>query len=135
MIGILLLDEYAPTRSCPERRPWVARLLGPSPRHTYERVFVDSQRDWREADKKGRGVKHCFTLEYGHLYEVCRWRKRDKSERYFVRVDPTGDLVGVRHEDVDRILTEAQCARDERIRQLLAEFDQLQANVSSASTS
>jgi hypothetical protein len=120
--AILVLDEYAPTGRGPARSPWVARLLGPDPKRNYERSFVEPSRDYHAADKRGRGVKACFRIDAGNIYEVCRWKTRDKSERYFVTVNSIGEVVGVAHDDVDRILADAQRVRDEAIRALLAQL-------------
>jgi hypothetical protein len=133
-VAILGLDELCANNRSAERRPWVARITALDPKRGFERRFIDGSRDYRDTDKKGRGTKVYFTLEAGYLYEVNRWRARYKEERYFVRIAADGEIVGVRQEDVTRILEDAQCTRDERIRQSLAALD-AQVSASSVSTS
>jgi hypothetical protein len=125
MIALYGLEEWGPhpRGRGPERRPWIAQLLGLDAKRGYERRFVNGSRDYTDADRKGRGTKLYFQLEHGRLYEVNRWRTRAKEERFFVRVNDTGDVVGVAQDDVTRILEEAQCTRDEAIRQSLAALD------------
>lgn len=125
MIALYGLEEWGPRKrgGGAERRPWIAQLLGLDTKRGYERRFVDGARDYTEADRRGRGTKLYFQLEHGRLYEVNRWRSRYKEERFFVRVDGDGDVVGVAQDEVTRILEEAQCTRDEAIRQSLAALD------------
>ncbi len=135
MIALYGLDEIGPGRNWgPERRPWVAKLLGLDEKRSYDRQFVEGSRDYHDADSRGRGTKLYFRLEPGSLYEVCRWRARYKDERFFVRVDATGEVVGIAKADVVKILQEAQCARDETIQRSLAALDH-SANALSISTS
>lgn len=132
-IAFLRLNAIGPAKGGgPERRPWVARLLGLDPKLGYGRLFVDGRRDHGVA-----GKQDClfYALETGALYEVQRWRTRYKDERYFVRVDAAGEIAGVPKATVDAILREAECIRDETIRQKLATLDPHPESVASTSTS
>jgi hypothetical protein len=132
-IAFLHLNAIGPAKGGgPERRPWVARLLGLDPKLGYVRTFVEGRRDHGVVGKH-EGL--FYAIETGTLYEVQRWRTRYKDERYFVRVDATGEIAGVPKATVDAILREAECTRDETIRQKLATLDPRHESVGSTSAS
>jgi hypothetical protein len=106
-------------RGGPERKPWVARITGLHDKLGFERTFLESSNDYRDACKKGRGVVLYFRLERGCLYQVCRWRTRDKEDRYFVAVDREGLPMGVSAEAAKTILRSADESRNQEIRRCL----------------
>lgn len=83
-------------------KPWVARIVGRDSHYGYQRTFLRAKRDYTDSNRRGtRGVMLWYTLDHGHYYEVCEWFNTAVTERYFVRVDDTGEVVRVPQEEVD----------------------------------
>ena len=85
----------------PRPRPWAAHLIGLDTRWGFQRVFVKGVYDYTHARGKrgGRGIYIYFALAPG-LYEVyypISWRH---ERRYFVSVDPRGDIHEIPREKV-----------------------------------
>ena len=87
-------------RIAANRRPWVARILGPCSRYGLERVFLSARRDYSGASRSGRsGIKHWFFLEPG-IYEVFAVLSTTRTRRYFVE-SRAGELREIEREEVD----------------------------------
>lgn len=71
----------------PPHKPWVARIVGTSPRYGLDRQFVEAMRDYRHHRRAWSGnvygVVATFPLRSG-LHEVCRARGRS-SRRHVAR--------------------------------------------------
>lgn len=66
--------------------PWVARLWGTSKKYGYDREFLDGQKDYSQANRRGsRGVMVTWMLDTEGIYEVQELRVRKKPIRYFAR--------------------------------------------------
>jgi hypothetical protein len=82
------------------KRPWVARITGLDPKFGFEREFLKSNRDYREANGTGtRGVYLTFVLREGAFYEVHELLSWNKNRRYFCRAKQ-GSVVEVPEADV-----------------------------------
>lgn len=67
-------------------KPWIARVLGPSLKFGFEREFLQSTKDYKNASSSGRyGIMHFFHLYAGHYYEVNEILSLTKQDRYFVK--------------------------------------------------
>lgn len=67
---------------------WVAQLFGTSPRHGFQRSFLNGVKDYTNANSKGsRGVTLEFMLEDGPIYEVFERFTWHRSGRYFLRIE------------------------------------------------
>lgn len=88
------------------RRPWVARIASMSHGGSLTRLFVDPNKDYREANKNGdRGVYCTFVLRSGNVYEVHELLNWTKRRRYFCAVEANGDVKEITLEDVARRLS------------------------------
>lgn len=65
-------------------KSWAAELVL-LPSGSIERSFLRGRRDYTDVDKKGRGVKLCFVLRPGCVYEV-HAVERQRDRRYLCRV-------------------------------------------------
>lgn len=81
-----------------EKRPWVAELVVTP--HGFQRAFLRGRRDYSEANKKGRGVRHCFVLRPGCTYEVAEITRKGEH-RYLCRV-VNGDVTQLTPDEAQR---------------------------------
>ena len=76
------------------RKPWVAEITGTHEKFGFERVFLESKRNYSRANKSGsRGVELWFILESGKVYEVKSPKSWRSVDRYFCRVNDDGDII------------------------------------------
>lgn len=80
---------------------WVAEILGKHKSYKYSRRFLRKKKDYAKSNSNGsRGVHAWYLLEserYYEVYERVSWRKFD---RYFVKVNDSGDIQRIGEEDV-----------------------------------
>ena len=80
---------------------WVAEIKGEHPKYKYDREFLRSKKDYTNTNSNGsRGIFAWYVLESGKCYEIkaqTSWRNID---RYFAKVDETGDIVKVDEDEV-----------------------------------
>lgn len=87
----------------PIRRPWVAAIVGYSPRYGLERRFEEARLDYQDANRTGsRGVRLHWMLPEG-IYEVQAYPSWRRSERYFV-ASVDGAIIRITRADLDRCL-------------------------------
>lgn len=79
-------------------KPWVAEIIGTHPKYRLDRRFLKGQLDFRNANRKGNGVRMVFELESGRYYDCCTGKKRN---RYFCKVTDDGDIETVTNEEVE----------------------------------
>lgn len=81
--------------------PWVAEITGPDRRYGLARAFLRGQKDYTEANSVGsRGVYIHYILESGRVYEVARMANWKRQERYFFRLDESGDEIRMTAQEV-----------------------------------
>lgn len=90
-----------------QHTPWLAEITGPDRRYGWARSFLPARRDHADANSVGsRGVWFWWVLESGRYYECHCWPSWGGSERRYLRVDDSGDVVHVEREEVDRWLSD-----------------------------
>lgn len=100
MLGTLGLERRVTSTGL--RRPWVAKLTGLDDTYGFDREFVEAKVDYIDANAKGtRGVKLWYLLGQGAPYEVCEWVSKNRSKRYFVKIDDGGSLVECTRQEVE----------------------------------
>lgn len=77
----------------PSRSPWVAEIIGKHPSGKLERVFLNANKDYKNANSKGsRGINLWFVLESDKLYEVHAYSSWRHSYNYFCAATANGDI-------------------------------------------
>lgn len=94
-----LLQLKEPQWGSGDSRPWVAEVVIMRS-GSFERSFLRGRRDYSAADKKGRGIKICYVLRPGIVYEVHEVTYR-REERYFCRVRD-GEIERLEPEEAQR---------------------------------
>lgn len=86
--GQVYVLELAPSESMDSVRPWVARIIGTSPKFGLERRFVEVLTDYsgssRSCAGRLRGVVYAFPLRVGWVVEAQHYR-RTRSKRHLTR--------------------------------------------------
>lgn len=90
-------------------RAWVAEIVGHHPVYEYDRRFLEpSGLDFSQANGSGsRGVRACYLLEEGRVYEVQEQISWHRAERTF-RTARVGIVVKVSPEELGALLQQRQ---------------------------
>lgn len=89
----------------PTRRPWVAEIVAKYASGKLERVFLQSNKDYKNANSKGsRGVNLWFVLESDKLYEVHAYSSWRHSYNHFCAVTERGDIQTLTDQEADEWL-------------------------------
>lgn len=84
---------------------WCAKILGRDAKWGWQREFVKGYADYSESNGKGsRGVYIIYTLDAGCVYEVKSPVAWGNTERYFCRVNETGEIIRIPETEVERWL-------------------------------
>lgn len=82
-------------------RPWVAKLTGLFASGKFQHDFLRGNKDYTEANSKGsRGIYFWFTLESGNYYEVNDLQTWKRTERYFCKVNESGEILLVDEREI-----------------------------------
>lgn len=82
---------------------WVAEIIGPHPKYRYGRRFLRGKKDYSHSNSTGsRGVCAWYILESGKYYDVSERVSWKRVDRYFIRVNNSGDIVRVEDEEVEK---------------------------------
>lgn len=91
--------QVAPLLSWPARQ-WCAELTGLDARYGFARRFLPGKKDYARGNGRGsRGVHVYYTLESGHLYEVCAPVSWKHDDRYCCTVTEDGTIVRMTREE------------------------------------
>lgn len=86
------------------RKPWVAKILGTCEVYGYEREFVKSYNDYRNASRSGRsGIWHWYFLPPG-CYEAHKVLNSQKTRRFFF-MSEKGSIREIEKDEVDAWLS------------------------------
>ena len=84
----------------PSPHYWCAEILGLHPVYTLSRRFLQGQKDYARANRKGsRGIYVYYLLESGKLYEVKEPVSWKNTARNFYIVTPSGDIERISKEE------------------------------------
>lgn len=90
----------------PIRRPWVAEIIGKHQSKKLDRVFLCSDKDYKNSNSTGsRGVYLNFILETNRLYEVHYYTSWKNSDDYFCAVTENGDIRKLTEDEVKEWLS------------------------------
>lgn len=100
----LMLTVFHPPRHLRadyDRRPWCAEILPGTRGRLWDRRFLESQQDLRQANGNGtQGIRRCYVLQSGLLYEAQKQTSWQRAERVFMRVTESGDIEELNREEV-----------------------------------
>lgn len=96
-LGAIFLGE----RPASSKRPWCARINGLDDKWGYKREFMRGTYDYTRTNNAGsRGTRIFYHLPPG-VYEICRDVTWQRYERFFFRVEASGDWDEISKEKVD----------------------------------
>lgn len=82
------------------RKPWCAQIT-PGTKNLYDRRYLTSSIDWRNANGSGtRGCRRVYLLQTGELYEFQRMINWRLHERVFCKVTESGVIEELNREEV-----------------------------------
>jgi len=102
------VERISGNRFGPSLRPWLAEITGRDPRMGFERDFMESDRDYSNANSRGtRGVTWAWTLGPNRVYEAFYPVSRSRTRRVFLRTTPEGDVKEISEQEVEAWLDNA----------------------------
>lgn len=100
----LMLTVFHPPRHLRadyERRPWCAEILPGTQGKLWDRKFLECRHDIRQSNGKGtQGIRRCYVLETGPLYEAQRQTGWQRAYRVFLRVTENGNIQELDRQEV-----------------------------------
>ena len=81
-----LSKTYGSYFKMPNRKPWVAKIIGTDDHYGFKRQFIDGQFDCKDSSSTAnRGAYLYFIVEEGEgfYYEVCYYTSWRNKEKYF----------------------------------------------------
>jgi len=91
---LAVIHFYSVSYDNDKRRPWVARIIGPSDTFQFERLFIDPLPDYKNAVtnwKRTANITLQFPLEVGWAIQTCK-RTIGMEKRRFYRVTSPTEL-------------------------------------------